>query len=190
MSEIGVWESDKSSITSTNMLLDSVLKSKSGGGKWNITLISHPNSSLHCPDPQVCPFDKQHRPCCLSNLSQFVCKLSKDQSAYRFLWATFTQQNICPPETLPLCFLLKLLRFTLVWPSAGCSRPFCFCLGRPAPLSWDSGLRVQSNFHQCTSASCKDFLFHVRGKRAVKLQVGCPLDSTWAFLTPLVHADS
>lgn len=77
-----------------------------------------------------------------------------------------------------------VLRFTLVRPSAGCSRLFCFYLGRPAclfSLSRDGGLRVRSNLRQCASASCEDWLFHVRGKRAVKLQVGCPLDPTWAF---------
>lgn len=44
---------------------------KSSGGKWNITLISDPNSSLL---RRVCPFDKHDCPCCLSNLSQFVLK--------------------------------------------------------------------------------------------------------------------
>ena len=76
------------------------LKSKSGGEKWNITLISHPNSSLHHRDPQVCPFNKQCCPWCLSNLSQFVWKLSKDQRIRLFLWPVFTEtrHNICPSE--------------------------------------------------------------------------------------------
>lgn len=115
-------------------------------GKWNITLISRPNSSLHRNDPQVCPFDKQNCPCCLSNLSRFAWKLSKDQRIRLFLWLVFTKtrHSICPSETLLLS--LKLSWDLLPSFSSGCGSLVSYCRGRPARLFPSRGILGKSVF--------------------------------------------
>ena len=146
--------------------------------KWNITLISDPNGSLH---RHVCPLDKHDCPCRLSNLSQFVLKAlqgPEDPSVFMaHIYGDATQYLSAPA--------FRDLRSSF-HPLAA----FCFGRGLPSSLSRVAGITVVKSLIMRLGTSRRHRWFHGRGNGRRSRRFKRPLGSTWALLTPLVHADS
>lgn len=149
---------------------------KTGEESEILLLISHPNSLPHCNDPQV--HDKQRCPTQPEPVCMKALQGPKDLSGFiAGIYGHMTQY--LSPCLLPLKVSSDLhLSFSGYLTSRA---------NRLPPLR-DAGNSVVKS--PLMRLDIYETLFPFMAWERLQLQVGRLLNSTWAFLTPLVHTDS